>query len=1311
MKQFFTRLIKLLVFIFFPCLSFAQEIKDYSLLLNSGKFIPEENINNITSSADLFQKSLYSDRYYVTLQFKTLPDQAVRNQLIALGIELIDYIPNYTYTASLPANFDFASFKSLSLRSVINFTAEQKMVSYLLKGEIPPHAVKQAGYIDLTVITYEKINAAKITVSLNTLGATILEDNQLFRSFVIRVPQSNIKKLAGLPFVQWIEAIAPPNETDNLPGRTLHRVNVLNEGARNLKGDGINVGIWDGGEVSPHLDFLPAGRLTLVETSSPLDHSTHCAGTIGGKGLINPVARGMAPNATIFSYDFNGTVQSEMTTAIAANNLLISSHSYGFAWSAPCDISNSLLAYDAISRSTDIVLNTFPTHLQVHSAGNAGQSCAGGFYTLTGSGKPAKNNIVVGAMTTADAITSFSSSGPVQDGRIKPEITSFGNSVFSTSTPLNNYATMSGTSMATPGVAGASALLYQRYKQLNGNAVPSSALIKNIICNAATDLGNPAPDYRYGFGRIDALTAVRILENNRYVLNTVATGGSNDVTVTVSAGAVRLRAMLTWNDPAAAANANPSLVNNLDLSVINGAATTLPWVLDKDNPFNNATRAIDNISNIEQVTIDNPAAGSYTLRVNGTAVPTGPNQPYSLTWIIEQTNIEVLYPVGGETLSPGAVETITWNNAGVTTNQTVEYSLNNGGNWTTISSSVAATATRLSWTVPSVNTATALIRITSGAITDVSDATFTIFGMPTGFGLGAAGCNAGEVPFIWMAVTNATEYDIYRLNTTTAQFEIFAPNLTGTSYTATGLTPGASMWFALVAKNSGTGAISPRSNAFNAIVSAGSSLSPIGTITGQTIICGNLQNVQYSVPVVTGATTYTWTSPPNTTIASGQGTNTILVNYFAGSTNGNVTVFASAGSCQTSTATLAITVSSGSVAPPTAGSNQTFTVCPPNPIPTLTATATVPAGHTVIWYDAATNGNVVGSPALSSAGTVTYYAASINTTTGCQSSIRSAVTLTINAALPATITTSSSVTFCQGDNVVLTASAGSSYLWSNGATSQTIAVTTTGSYSVVVTTGGCSLTSAATNITVNPIPATTITAGGPTTFCEGSNVVLTASAGSSWLWSNGATSQTITVTNTGAYTVRVTNASSCSATSTATSVTVITRPAVTLLAVPYTKLLPGLNTTLTATVNPADIYTYTWLKNGTAVTGATTLSLPVSLDKLGSYSVTATNNSIPPCSTTSAIVAIEDSVSAKLFIYPNPNSGQFQVNYYTTTVSSYTLSVYDSKGSRIFSRAYSLSIPYQRMDVDIMKHGRGVYQVVLHDKNGKKLASRQVVLQ
>ncbi len=1454
MKLFFTRIYRLLLMLFFPGLMFAQQGNDYNILLHSGKFIPAENGSSLTKNSTVFQKSSFGNKHYVTIQFYSLPNEALKTRLRSSGIVLEDYIPNLAYTASVPGTIDPATFSSFNIRSVFAFTSEQKTVPVLLSGTFPPHAIRSFGTVDVNVVTYEKINAAAISSSLQSLGAIILEDAQMFRRFTIRIPQANAANLVALPFVQWVEFVDPPNQTENTLGRTLHRVNILNDGVRNLKGDGISVGIWDEGEISPHLDFSPAGRLTQVEFNSPSQHSTHCSGTILGRGLINPIARGMAPNARLFSYNFSGNIQSEMANAIPLNNLVVSSHSYGSTQT--CGLNGAGVIYSNTSRESDLNLNNFPFHLHCHSAGNSQTACTGGWSTITASGKSAKNNILVANITTAEALSGSSSCGPVQDGRVKPEISAFGTSVFSTSTPLNGYATLSGTSMSTPGVAGSVTLLVQRYKQLNADALPPSTLIKNTILNTAHDLGNPGPDYRFGYGRINALEAVKILETNRYILNTTTTGAVNDMLVAVPAGAARLRVMLTWNDPAAAANSNPALVNNLDLTVIEGANTTLPWILDPVNPGTPAVRGVDNVSNIEQVTIDNPPAGNYTLRVTGTSIPTGPNQQYALTWSVEMPYIEIIYPNGNENFNPGSSETITWNSAGVTGNQTVEYSLDNGGSWTTIGTVGAATS-RLAWVVPAgANTSTALVRVTSGALTDMSDATFKILGTTTGFAGSGVSCNAGEVVFTWTATTNATHYDISMLNSATGNFVPLATNLTGTNFTATGLTPSASLWFHIRAKNNTTGAQGERSNAINVTVSSGGGgLGAIGSISGANSICGPTNGVAYSISTVTGATNYTWTAPPGATIASGQGTTSVTINYTAGSSSGNVSVFASNASCQSPTVNHAVNFNSTPVAAPVSGGNQTANVCPGDPTPTLTATANVPSGHTVIWYTAATGGTVVSSPTLSSPGTVTYHAASFNTSAGCESATRTPVTLTINSVGPASVNAAGPTTFCQGGSVVLTASPGNSYSWSNGATTQSITVTTSGSYSVTITTGtcvstspattvtvnpvptanisaggpttfcqglsvvltstagssylwsngattqsitvntsgnytvtvtngsGCSATSAATtvtvnpnppaiinasgtttfcqggsvtltansgtsylwsngattqsitvsgpvgttaytvavtqsggcvsnsaatNVTVNPVPAANISAGGPVTFCQPNTVTLTASTGSSWLWSTGATTQSITVGTSGNYSVTVTNSSGCSATSTATAVTANPQPSVSLSASPYTRLFPGLTTTLTATVTPPGTYTYTWLKGASVVPGATGNSLNVTLNDLGSYSVNVVNAG--GCSSTSNVVAIGDSATSKLFIMPNPNDGQFQVSYYSASTTSFTMNIFDSKGAMVYSKAYSITTPYQRMDVDIRKNNAGIYRIVLVDRTGKRLATGAVMI-
>jgi len=153
--------------------------------------------------------------------------------------------------------------------------------------------------------------------------------------------------------------------------------------------------------------------------------------------------------------------------------------------------------------------------------------------------------------------------------------------------------------------------------------------------------------------------------------------------------------------------------------------------------------------------------------------------------------------------------------------------------------------------------------------------------------------------------------------------------------------------------------------------------------------------------------------------------------------------------------------------------------------------------------------------------------------------------VTVNPIITPNITPGGPTTFCEGSSVILTSSAAKSYLWSTGATTRSITVTTSGDYTVTVSDGSCFQTSAPVSVTVNSKPEARITAWGPLTFCDGGDVVLLASDGSSWLWSNGASTQSITVSVGGIYTVTVSN-DNCSATSTPLTVTVNELPTVTI---------------------------------------------------------------------------------------------------------------------------------------------------------------------
>ncbi|MEZ5069062.1 MAG: hypothetical protein R2847_11520 [Bacteroidia bacterium] len=214
-----------------------------------------------------------------------------------------------------------------------------------------------------------------------------------------------------------------------------------------------------------------------------------------------------------------------------------------------------------------------------------------------------------------------------------------------------------------------------------------------------------------------------------------------------------------------------------------------------------------------------------------------------------------------------------------------------------------------------------------------------------------------------------------------------------------------------------------------------------------------------------------------------------------------------------------------------------------NPTATITAsgattfcaggsvTLTASTGSSYLW----SNGKTTKSITVSTAGS---YSVTVSNGSCSATSAPTVVTVTNNLLQPS----QSGATICAGGSVTLTASNGSSYLWSNGKTTKSITVSTAGSYSVTVSNGSCSPTSTPTVVSVNSIPTATITVSGSTNLTQGQTVTLTASSASSYLWSNGATTQSITVSAAGSYYVTVTSAAGCSDVSSAVTVTVSNAP-------------------------------------------------------------------------------------------------------------------------------------------------------------------------
>lgn len=471
----------------------------------------------------------------------------------------------------------------------------------------------------------------------------------------------------------------------------------------NLSGSGLKVGVWDGGSVrNTHQEF---GTSRVVKRNSFVandDHATHVAGTIGASG-VQASAKGMAPLVSIDSYDWNSDY-AEMTAAGAASatspvtNIPISNHSYGY------NATNSDLGrYDAECNTTDNLANSLPFYLIFWAAGNEQQDYGkpyGGYQSITFNGL-SKNVVTVGAAN--DAVTSgqrdvskgtlatFSSMGPCDDGRIKPDIVANGVSVNSpvAISDTSYDGTYSGTSMATPNAAGSAALLQQLYKTNFSGQLMRASMLKALIIHTADDVGRPGPDYQYGWGYMNAKAAADLILAHKASLaapkmidDSVSNASKTKSYSYVWDGTSALRATLCWTDPAGAAQTaadsrTPNLVHNLDLKITAPDGTTVhqPYTMPfvgswtTNSMVLNATKGKNNVDNVERVDVPNPGQpGTYVVTVSVDGNLTTGDQFYSLV-VTGGANVEanpppvvaITAPVDGAAVLPNTPVTITAN--------------------------------------------------------------------------------------------------------------------------------------------------------------------------------------------------------------------------------------------------------------------------------------------------------------------------------------------------------------------------------------------------------------------------------------------------------------------------------------------------------------------------------------------------------------------------------------------------------------------------------------------------------------------------
>lgn len=485
----------------------------------------------------------------------------------------------------------------------------------------------------------------------------------------------------------------------------------------------------------------------------------------------------------------------------------------------------------------------------------------------------------------------------------------------------------------------------------------------------------------------------------------------------------------------------------------------------------------------------------------------------------------------------------------------------------------------------------------------------------------------------------------------------------------------------------------------------------------------NLNYIDFNsfTPAITAETATSFCTGGNVTLNANTGTGytyqwKVDGNSISGATN------ASYIASQSGSYTVSITANSETF------TSATATVVTVNKVPTAKITAsgatafctggsvtlTSSTGSSYVWKNGITQ---VGTGSSYTATTAGSYTVEVTNAGNC-SATSAATTVTVNAAPTATITASGATTFCTGGSVVLTASAGSSYVWKNGTTqvgtSASYKATTAGSYTVEVTNAGnCKATSTATTVIVNAAPTATITANGPTAIPQGGSVVLTASAGSSYVWYKGSTqvgtAQTYTATAAGAYTVEVTNSSNCSATSAATDVSINTnQPSL------ITITSPAANATITGaidiSVNVTDadgnIVLVEYLDGNTVIGTSTSAPYNFTWDNpsAGSHTITVRvtdsnggiTTSAPTVITSTAIsTGVQSSNTLNANIYPNPSNGIVFIDS-DTDLSGASFMLVDVMGNE---HALSQTANGLGAQVDVSNLSDGAYILIIKKDN------------
>ncbi|MBD3583515.1 Calx-beta domain-containing protein [Flavobacterium selenitireducens] len=1039
--------------------------------------------------------------------------------------------------------------------------------------------------------------------------------------------QSDLHLVAGAnPTIDGIGTPIPSvtNDFDCLPRNLLTPTPGATES--NVAGFAISASAGTNGSISP------AGTTTVPTNGSQTYTITaNCAYAISDV-LVDGVSQGAVSTYTFSNVNANHTISATFSAIVptitasgattfcqGGNVVLTSSSSTGNVWSNGAttqsitvsaagsytvSVNNGTCTSQA-SAATVISITPAPAAPTVTVSG-ATTFCQGGSVTLTSSSATG-NTWSNGATTQSITVSDPGTYTVVYNNGTCNSVASAGTTVTVNPLPATPVITPTG---PTTFCQGGSVILI------------SSAATGNVWSNGATTQ----------FITVTTSGTYSVGVNN----GTCESAGSNEITVTVNPAATA---------PTISASGATTFCEGGNVTLTSSAATGNIW-------SNGATT--------QSITVS--ASGSYSVSVNNgtcssatSSATTVTVNPLPTTPTISASGATTFCEGGNVTLTSSAATGNVWSNGATTQSITVStsgsysVSVDNGTCSSATSSATTVTVNPLPAT-PTISASGATTFCEGGNVTLTSSAaTGNVWsnGATTqSITVSASGTYSVSVDNgTCTSATSSTTTVTVNLLPTTPTISVSGAttfcqggNVTLTSSAATG-----NVW----SNGATTQSITvSASGSYSVSVNNGTCSSATSSATTVTV------NPLPATPTISASGATTFCEGGNVTLISSAATGNVWSN---GATTQSITVSASG--------SYSVSVNHGTCSSATSSATTvTVNPLPATPVISASGVTTFCEGGNVTLTSSAATGNVWSNGATTQSITVSTsgsYSVSVDNGS-CTSATSSTTTVTVNP-LPATPTISASgaTTFCEGGNITLTSSAATGNVWSNGATTQSITVSVSGTYSVSVNNGTCtSATSSTTTVTVNPLPATpTISASGATTFCAGGNVVLTSSSSTGNVWSNGATTQSITVSASGSYSVSVNNGTCTSATSAATSVSVNAAPDAGV------SQAGGI---VTATQTGA---TYQWFTCADVeLAGETDQTFIPAV--VGDYYVVVSNGD---CTVTSECISVtelntRDFGKNRFKLYPNPVNDILNIEY-TETLTQ--ISIFNIVGQQVISKNVS----------------------------------------